>query len=670
MKRLLTVAAAVPILLRCSAPETGPFWTRGLPAEPSFFPVGVWLQDPALAPRYRDLGINLYVGVRDLSRPEPLAPLREAGIRAVLRADEVALRFRDDPQVAGWMMEDEPDSAQLLGPCQGYGSPVPPSQVRLKFERIRSEDPTRPVLLVLGPGAAWDHSPARGPRRGHPEDYPEYARGGDILAFSFHPVNREEPAVSGRLELMVRGVDRLRAASGGRKPVWAFVETTAIRDEARKPSPRDVRAEVWMSLIHGARGIVYFPHRFRPRFEEAGLLADEEMSRAVAEINRQIRELAPVLNAPPVRGGVAVSSPVPIDAVAKRLGGFTYVLTAAMKNAAGRAEFTVAGLRGRAPVEVIGEDRTLESVDGAFSDDFEGYGVHLYRIPGETPGHGEGPEIATSGGEVQTPAALAEPPPPAVPPAPAASMPRPAPPGAHVPGADCRRCHPSEHERWTAGRHAPNPKRNLLNPTHNAAELLSDRCLTCHSPLEAPSMKIGDFVRPVDRKGPWNLVEENIPRWRGVHCEVCHDPSGRAPKLLAFFDPRRGRYTPVRDSTELCLKCHSAKAGRGGRPRGSDLTEMRCALCHPAGLPAPRDPEGSVHHGVACVSCHFPKEAAMGLDARGSCSGCHPRPGDPHRDVTALDTTRRSKASRNDIHTIRCSTCHPEGIPGKDPQDP
>jgi hypothetical protein len=180
-------------------------------------------------------------------------------------------------------------------------------------------------------------------------------------------------------------------------------------------------------------------------------------------------------------------------------------------------------------------------------------------------------------------------------------------------------------------------------------------------------MRIGDLVQPLDRKGPWSLVEANAEKWQGVRCEVCHDPSSRAPKLLAFFDPRRRTRVPVKDSTELCQKCHSAADDSGGSPRGTVHTAIRCAGCHPGGLPAPRDPRGSVHHGIACTVCHFQKGSEMSLGARGSCAGCHPREGDRHPDVTALDTTYRAKESRNDIHSIRCSTCHPGGIPGKKP---
>jgi hypothetical protein len=38
------------------------------------------------------------------------------------------------------------------------------------------------------------------------------------------------------------------------------------------------------------------------------------------------------------------------------------------------------GLSGKAKVNVLGEDRTIEAVDGRFEDDFAGWGVHLYRI--------------------------------------------------------------------------------------------------------------------------------------------------------------------------------------------------------------------------------------------------------------------------------------------------
>ena len=47
--------------------------------------------------------------------------------------------------------------------------------------------------------------------------------------------------------------------SGYVKPVWNVIETTRI-NSPQGPTPAQVEAEVWMALIHGSRGIVYFAH--------------------------------------------------------------------------------------------------------------------------------------------------------------------------------------------------------------------------------------------------------------------------------------------------------------------------------------------------------------------------------------------------------------------------
>ena len=64
-----------------------------------------------------------------------------------------------------------------------------------------------------------------------------------------------------------------------------------IQDQlnAGEVTPEQVKAEVWMSIVHGSRGIIYFCHQFRPRSAEAGLLDDEAMAQAVSGINRQVR---------------------------------------------------------------------------------------------------------------------------------------------------------------------------------------------------------------------------------------------------------------------------------------------------------------------------------------------------------------------------------------------
>ena len=97
---------------------------------------------------------------------------------------------------------------------------------------------------------------------------------------------------------VAKGVDRLVKWTGGSKRVWNCIECTHISNPNAKATPHQVKAEVWMALIHGSRGLIYFVHQFKPRFNEHALLDDPEMLTAVTAINRQIHDLAPVLNSP------------------------------------------------------------------------------------------------------------------------------------------------------------------------------------------------------------------------------------------------------------------------------------------------------------------------------------------------------------------------------------
>ena len=186
-----------------------------------------------------------------------------------------------------------------------------------------------------------------------------------------------------KLWLFATGVDRLRAWSRYTKPVWPVVETTGYDDPARKPTPTQIKAEVWMSLVHGAMGVIYFVHVFKPAFVEAGLLADATNSAAVSAINQQIRTLAPVLNSAPLADAATVTSSnprVPIDFVVKRQGPATYLFAVAMRDGQVDADVTVRNAPAGASADVLGEGRRIPLVDGRFRDSFTGYAVHLYRI--------------------------------------------------------------------------------------------------------------------------------------------------------------------------------------------------------------------------------------------------------------------------------------------------
>ena len=359
-------------------------WRVGRFAEKDFFPIAVWLQNPANAPRYQAAGINLYVGLWRGPTQVQLDALREANMPVICHQNAVGLANRDDPIIAAWMHGDEPDNAQPLGEGKGYGPPIPPATIVEDYQRIRAADPSRPVFLNLGQAVAWDNWHGRGVRTNHPEDYPLYIQGCDVASFDIYPATHSSPQVAGRLDYVARGVARLVEWTGGRKGVWNCIECTQINHPTRKPTPHQVRSEVWMALVHGSQGLIYFVHEWQPKFNEAALLADAEMLEAVTRINRRIGQLAPVLNGPTISDGIQVISSrpeVPIAAMMKRHEGKTYVFAVTMCDDAASAEFRIDGLTGPRTVIVLDENRTLASTDGVFADHFAPWDVHLYEIP-------------------------------------------------------------------------------------------------------------------------------------------------------------------------------------------------------------------------------------------------------------------------------------------------
>ncbi len=372
-------------------------WKHGPPAEASYFPLAVWLQDAEYAPRYKAAGINLYVGLWEGPTEQQLSDLAKMGMPVICEQNAVGLAHKDDPIILGWMHGDEPDNLQdVTDPKTGkksYGPPVPPASMVRQYQSLRAADPTRPVMLNLGQGVANDEWRGRG-ADATLDVYPDYIKGADIVSFDVYPVtNIGKPDGENYLWYVAKGVDRLVKWSGGQRIVWNALECTHIDNPTAKVTPAQLRAEVWMSLVHGSRGIIYFVHEFKPRSSDHALLDDPPMLAAVTGINAQIRRLAPVLNSPTVEAVVTVttsSENVPIDVMVKRQGDSIYLFAVGMRNAPTTGSFSLPALPPAAQVQVLDEDRELVARRGKFTDSFHAYDVHLYqvKVPPVEPGCG------------------------------------------------------------------------------------------------------------------------------------------------------------------------------------------------------------------------------------------------------------------------------------------
>jgi hypothetical protein len=357
-------------------------WSRGPSTDPGFFPIAVWLQSPRNAAAYKAAGINVFVGLWRGPTDEQLDQLQAAGLKVVCSQNQVALGRKADETIIAWMHGDEPDNAQPKS-GGGYGPPIEPAKIIENYEKIRAADPSRPVLLNLGQGVAWDDWHGRGVRSRHPEDYAEYVKGCDIASFDIYPVIHDKPAVAGNLWYVARGVERLRNWSKREKIVWNCIEAARVDNPNVKPTVAQIRAEVWMSIIHGSTGIIYFVHQFKPNFVEASLLNDQDLLAGVTKINREIHSLAAVLNSSDITDRVVIASAnpnAPIAALVKRHGDATYVFAVAMRGAAARGTFTLRDGDRSDVADVLGESRSIAVHDGKFEDDFGPYEVHLYRL--------------------------------------------------------------------------------------------------------------------------------------------------------------------------------------------------------------------------------------------------------------------------------------------------
>jgi hypothetical protein len=153
------------------------------------------------------------------------------------------------------------------------------------------------------------------------------------------------------------------------KPTFQWIEAGPMNQcGGLDPSAALVRAETWLAIAGGARGIGWFPDVWSPSI-------GAEISRLSAEIEA----LAPALLA---EEGSATVSPAdsPIRAGVRRLNGATYVIAVNSWLDAATAKIRVPGLATGA-VRVWGENRTVPVRDGVLRDSIRGLRARIYVAP-------------------------------------------------------------------------------------------------------------------------------------------------------------------------------------------------------------------------------------------------------------------------------------------------
>jgi hypothetical protein len=181
-------------------------------------------------------------------------------------------------------------------------------------------------------------------------------------------------------------MDRMReldGKDGRRQPIFAFVEVGHPFSENSAPSITgpQVAGAVMNSLIHEARGIIYFNHSFGGDCLSQHVLRDPcgAAARAsVTTVNQQIKQLAPVLNTQSYKHEFNAG----LDTMLKAKDGSYYIFAMTSRDSAPDTyTLTLPPGMGGATAEVLFENRSVAVTGGVITDTFvEESGYHVYKI--------------------------------------------------------------------------------------------------------------------------------------------------------------------------------------------------------------------------------------------------------------------------------------------------
>jgi hypothetical protein len=145
---------------------------------------------------------------------------------------------------------------------------------------------------------------------------------------------------------------------------------TCPHDGPTAVTPATVRAESWLAIAGGAKGLGFFP--------PAAWTGD--VGEAIAEVTQTVRSLGPALTAPEVAARVEPADGL-VEAGARKHGGRTTIIVANAGYEPAQATVTVPGLAGRALI-VVGSGRMVRPSGDTFTERFPALGARVYVTRG------------------------------------------------------------------------------------------------------------------------------------------------------------------------------------------------------------------------------------------------------------------------------------------------
>jgi hypothetical protein len=304
-----------------------------------FFPLIVWSQCPDGYAADLAAGINLFAD-------NPCGGLQNQLDSLGGRALSAAVAGKDGgngPGLVGFFYTDEPDGLGLT-----------PAQL-----------PARPGGNAgqIGFLTLTNHFYSGSAKLPWAVDYPGFVAKADMVGFDLYPL--QDWCRADRLgDVYAAQQELIRLAAP--RPTFQWIETTSWQcpNGPTAVTPATVRAESWLAIAAGAKGLGFFPATFSPA-----------IGGAIAALSHDVAKLGPALLTQPTAAsadGVYVG--------ARTYGRTTYVIAVNGSFRPVHATIRVSGL-GTRVLHVYDEGRDVLSSADTFTDDFAPLAVHVYIGP-------------------------------------------------------------------------------------------------------------------------------------------------------------------------------------------------------------------------------------------------------------------------------------------------
>jgi len=234
---------------------------------------------PEHTARYEALNSNgVAEGYLDTAQRRGIGVMMAFDRMMAMRADLASIRtrvsaLRGHAALRAWYLMDEPDI---------HGAR--PEDLQKVYGAIKELDPEHPVVMTIS-----DH-----------ERIGEYESACDVVMVDTYPISPYPPIC------VAPAIERALEQTEGRKPVWSAVqvhnndlhhvlrgdELASLIDPPRPPTLAEVRCMTFLSLAHGASGIIFYAY---DAWKYGKVYDDPALYKGIRELAGEVAQLSPAL---------------------------------------------------------------------------------------------------------------------------------------------------------------------------------------------------------------------------------------------------------------------------------------------------------------------------------------------------------------------------------------